>query len=241
MSDVGSNDRHHRRRGRCRHCRGHCIGHDDPSPSRRCASRRGTQHPQRGRLAPPRSPADRRSGRGPRLQTPGASRSRPNNSGSTPRPGSRMPTNSQLTPTRSTRTASTRTDRRRARRPSGLRDADHVARGVAERAVARAPRLGHGLLKHLGARRADLLERGVEVVGAEDRGLERSLRDEREEGVAFGLRTAAVGLGQDDVDVLPRRADGDPAEAAGRRRRCGPRGRARRGRSRARRRGRGRG
>jgi len=29
------------------------------------------------------------------------------------------------------------------------------------------------------------------------------------------LRTAAVRLGQDDVDVLSRRTDGDPAEAVG--------------------------
>src|SRR5436190_1354913 len=55
-------------------------------------------------------------------------------------------------------------------RRSGLRDADEVARRVAERAVARA----------------------------------------------LGLRTAAVRLGQDDVDLLPRSTDGDPTEAAGR-------------------------
>src|SRR5262245_26605387 len=57
-------------------------------------------------------------------------------------------------------------------RPSGLRDPDHVARGVAERAVPGTPGLGHGLLEHLGARCPDLLERGVEVVGAEDRDLQ---------------------------------------------------------------------
>ena len=51
---------------------------------------------------------------------------------------------------------------------------------------------------------------------AEDRRLQRPLRHERQEGVALGLRTTAVRLGQDDVDVLPRGADGDPAEAVGR-------------------------
>src|SRR5947199_798867 len=112
-------------------------------------------------------------------------------------------------PSRSDRSAGTR-----ARR-SGLRDADEVARGVAERAVARAPGLGRRLLEHLGARRPDLLERGVEVIGAEDRSLERPLRHERQEGVTLGLRTAAMRLEQDDVDVLFRGADGDPAEAAG--------------------------
>src|SRR5687767_7228905 len=40
---------------------------------------------------------------------------------------------------------------------SGLRDADEVARGVPEGAVARAPGLGGRLLEHLGARRPDLL------------------------------------------------------------------------------------
>src|SRR5712691_14325 len=90
---------------------------------------------------------------------------------------------------------------------SGLRDADEVARGVAERAVARAPGLGRRLLEHLGARRPDLLECVVEVVGAEDRRLQRSLQHERKEGVALGLRTTAVRLEQDDVDVLPRGAN----------------------------------
>jgi hypothetical protein len=42
------------------------------------------------------------------------------------------------------------------------------------------------------------------------------LGHERQEGVAFGLRTTAVRLEQDDVDVLVGSADGDPAEAAGR-------------------------
>jgi hypothetical protein len=44
--------------------------------------------------------------------------------------------------------------------------------------------------------------------------LHRALRNERLEGVALGLRPAAVRLRQDDVDVLTRRADGYPSESA---------------------------
>jgi len=54
---------------------------------------------------------------------------------------------------------------------SGLRDADEVARGVAERTVAHSPGLRRRLLEHLGPRRANLLEGGIEVVGTEDRSL----------------------------------------------------------------------
>ena len=61
---------------------------------------------------------------------------------------------------------------------SGLRDADDVARGVAERAVAHSPGLRRRLLEHLGPRRLDLLEGGVEVVGAEYRSLQRALGHE---------------------------------------------------------------
>src|SRR5436190_9944303 len=99
---------------------------------------------------------------------------------------------------------STARERAPRRRRSGLRDANEVARRVAERAVACTPGLRRRLLQHLGARRAHLLERCVEVVGAEDRGLERTPRDEALERVAFGLRTAAVRLRQDDVEVLAR-------------------------------------
>ena len=48
-----------------------------------------------------------------------------------------------------------------------------------------------------------LLEGGVEVVGPEDRCLQRPLRHERQQRVALGLGTTAVRLRQDDVDVLP--------------------------------------
>ena len=50
----------------------------------------------------------------------------------------------------------------------------------------------------------DLLERRVEVVGAEDRGLQRALGHQRQQRVALGLRAAAVRLEQDDADVLAR-------------------------------------
>lgn len=69
--------------------------------------------------------------------------------------------------------------------PSGLRDADEVARGVAKGTVTGAPGLGGRLLEHLGARCPDPLERGVEIVGAEDRRLQRTLRHQRQESVAL--------------------------------------------------------
>ena len=59
-----------------------------------------------------------------------------------------------------------------ASKRSGLRDAHEVARGVAERTVAHSPGLRRRLLEHLGPRRPDLLEGGVEVVGAEDGSLQ---------------------------------------------------------------------
>src|SRR3954468_2378589 len=98
---------------------------------------------------------------------------------------------------------------------SDLRDADEVAGRVAECAVAGTPRLRGRLLQHLGAGRPDLLEGDVEVVGLEDRCLQRPLGHEREERVTLGLRPSAGRLRQDDVDVLVRGADGDPAEAMG--------------------------
>src|SRR3954453_143492 len=72
-------------------------------------------------------------------------------------------------------------------RRSGWGDPDEVARGVTEGAVTRPPRLRRRLLQHLGAGRPDLLERGVEVVGGEDRGLQRPLGHQRQEGIALGL------------------------------------------------------
>ena len=56
----------------------------------------------------------------------------------------------------------------------------------------RAPRLVGGLLEHFGSGGPDLFEGGVEIVRAEDRGLQRPLGDERQEGVAFGFRPTPV-------------------------------------------------
>lgn len=96
---------------------------------------------------------------------------------------------------------------------SSLSDTNEVAGWVAKRTVAYAPRLGRRLLQHLGAGPPDFLEGGVKVVGAEDCGLQRPLGHERQEGIALGLRTTAVGVRQDDVDVLSWGADGNPPEA----------------------------
>src|SRR3954454_4746380 len=98
---------------------------------------------------------------------------------------------------------------------SCLRNAHEVAGGVAERAVARSPRLGCRLLEHLRARCPDLLEGGVEVVRAEDGRLHRPLRHQAQQGVALGRRTTTMRLGQHDVDVLARCPDSYPAEAMG--------------------------
>src|SRR4051812_43983178 len=75
----------------------------------------------------------------------------------------------------------------RAEERSGLRESDEVARRVAEGAVAGAPGLRRRLLQHLGTRGAHLLERRVQVVGLEDGGLQRTLDDQRQQGVALGL------------------------------------------------------
>jgi len=79
---------------------------------------------------------------------------------------------------RSRRTSPRRRPSQPHPRRSGLRDPDEVARGITERAVARAPGLGRRLLEYLGARRTDLLEGRVEVVGPEDRRLQGPLRHE---------------------------------------------------------------
>src|SRR5665213_1630721 len=56
-------------------------------------------------------------------------------------------------------------------------------------------------------RRPDRLEGGVEVVRTEDRSLQRPLNHEREQGIALGLRTPSVWLGEHDVDIVPRGAE----------------------------------
>src|ERR1022692_476815 len=96
-----------------------------------------------------------------------------------------------------------------------LRDAHRVARGVPERAVARAPGLVDGLLQHLGAGGPHLLEGRVEIVGAEDGHRQDSLDEQLLQGVAVSLGPAGVRLGEHDLKVwLGRAAEGDPAEPA---------------------------
>src|SRR3954451_13060939 len=70
---------------------------------------------------------------------------------------------------------------------SCLRNAHEVAGGVAERAVARSPRLGGRLLQHLRTRCPDLLEGGVEVVRTEDARVHRPLRGHAQQGVLVGV------------------------------------------------------
>src|SRR5687768_7421655 len=78
----------------------------------------------------------------------------------------------------------------RGRRPHtarlALRDADEVAGGVAERAVAGAPALVHRLLEDVGPGGPDLLERGVEVVGGEHQPVEHALGQQGAERVGVG-------------------------------------------------------
>ena len=102
------------------------------------------------------------------------------------------------------------------------------------KAQSRGPqRLVDGLLEHLGAGRADGLERGVEVVGAEHEHGQDALGEQLLERVAVGLRAAGVRLGEHDAQAgLGVAAERDPAVVRPRRRRCAPRGRARRGRRR---------
>src|ERR1700683_2802654 len=96
-----------------------------------------------------------------------------------------------------------------------LRDPHHVARGIAEGGVARAPGLVHGLLKHLGAGCPHLLEERVEVVDTEHDHRQDALGEQFLQGVAVGLGPAGVRLRQHDPEAgLIRAAGGDPAEAS---------------------------
>src|ERR1700733_7002939 len=96
-----------------------------------------------------------------------------------------------------------------------LRNPHHVARGIAERGVARAPGLVHGLLKHLGAGCPHLLEDPVEVVDTEHDHRQNALGEQFLQGVAVGLGPAGVRLRQHDPEAgLIRAAEGDPAEAS---------------------------
>jgi NAD(P)-dependent dehydrogenase (short-subunit alcohol dehydrogenase family) len=99
---------------------------------------------------------------------------------------------------------------------SCLRDADQVARGIAERAVARAPRLIHGLLQHLGAGCPEVLEGRAEIARLEDDHREHALGEQLLQGVPVGLGPAGVRLRQHDAEAwLVLAAQGDPAEPAG--------------------------
>src|SRR5450755_2316334 len=94
-----------------------------------------------------------------------------------------------------------------------LRDAHRVARGVPERAVARAPGLVDGLLQHLGAGGPHLLEGRAEIAGAEDDHRQDALGEQFLQGIAVGLGPARVRLGEHDLQVrLGRAGQGDPAE-----------------------------
>ena len=84
---------------------------------------------------------------------------------------------------------------------SALVDADHVAGGVAEGAVARAPRLDDGFLEDLGAGRAEGFERGVEIVRGEHQHGHHALGEQLLDGVAIGLRAAGVRRGQNELEV----------------------------------------
>src|SRR5690349_14907159 len=95
--------------------------------------------------------------------------------------------------------------------PSG-READHVARRVAERAVADAVELVDRLLHDLGAGRADLFELRVHVVHLEDDALQGSLGQQRVQRLVVGRRDGRADAGQADFQVrLVRWADGEPA------------------------------
>jgi hypothetical protein len=97
-----------------------------------------------------------------------------------------------------------------------LIDPDHVARRIAERAVARPPGLVDGLLQHLGAGCPDPLEGPVEIVDTEDGHGQDALGQQFLHGVAVGLGPAGMRFRQDDLNAwLVRAAEGDPAVPAG--------------------------
>src|SRR5947207_1296555 len=98
------------------------------------------------------------------------------------------------------------------RRGGGLVDPDQVAGRVADGEVPRAPELVGRLLHDLGARGANLLEGGVEVVGVEVDPVEGALGEEGRDRVPVG-RAAVHVVGQDDRYAgLSGRTDGDPPE-----------------------------
>src|SRR6266498_1224679 len=98
--------------------------------------------------------------------------------------------------------------------PARLVEAQHVAGGIAEGAVADTVRLVDRLLQHLGTRGADALESGVAVVGAEDDTAQQALRQQFRRGRLVGGRgvRGRDRRFEDDLHIrLRRRADGHPA------------------------------
>src|SRR5690606_29865071 len=101
---------------------------------------------------------------------------------------------------------------RRVDGSGGLVDADHVARGVAEGAVADAVGLVGGFLEHFAAGGADALEGRVAVVGGEVDAAQQALGEQFGGGVLVGLGGVRVAdrRFEDDLDVgLRGRAEGD--------------------------------
>jgi hypothetical protein len=76
--------------------------------------------------------------------------------------------------------------------PARLAEAQHVAGGIAEGAVADAVWLVDRLLQHLATRGADALEGGVAVVGPEDDTAQQALRQQFRRGLLVGGRGVRV-------------------------------------------------
>src|SRR3954447_11426839 len=102
-------------------------------------------------------------------------------------------------------------------RSAQLLDADHVARGIAEGAVANAVRLLGGLLDDLGIPGLQPLEGAVEVLGGQEDPAVGALRHHLRDGAAFVVGDARVDARrrQEDGRVgLVGRADRDPSHRA---------------------------
>src|SRR3954470_10868046 len=98
-----------------------------------------------------------------------------------------------------------------------LPDADEVAGGVAEGAVAHSVRLVGRFLDDLGVAGLHLLEGAVEVLGGEQDPAERALRHHLGDGAALVVGDARIDGGRCEEQVrvgLVGRPDGDPAHLA---------------------------
>ena len=96
-----------------------------------------------------------------------------------------------------------------------LGETEHVAGRVAERAVPHAVGLVDRLLQNLGARRAELLEGRVAVVGGEDQPGQQALGHQSRDRVPVGRGDVRVLFRDAEDDLDPRlggRAERDPAE-----------------------------